>query len=228
MAISSFNTFADSKGLVETLAAEITRELDQIVSRDGRAVLAVSGGTTPVALFRAMSEIDIDWHLVTVLPVDERDVDPTSDRSNEKLIRENLLIDYAARADFLPLRPAEGEDLDSVGSTISRHPVDVCILGMGADGHTASWFPGGDNLIEALDANSMNNLLSMEAPGAGEKRFTLTLPVVVQAKHIVLHIEGEAKRKAFEEAVSGDNVNDMPIRRLIHDDQIELHVYWCQ
>jgi 6-phosphogluconolactonase len=104
--------------------------------------------------------------------------------------------------------------------------LDVVVLGMGTDGHTASFFPGGDTLAEAIDPHTEKSLIAITAPGSGEPRLTFTLPKLLAASTLCLHIEGEEKLRVLEEALSGDNAHAMPIRAVLASAQ-PLSLYWC-
>ncbi len=160
------------------------------IEAKGKATLAVSGGTTPKTFFAKLSQIDLPWQRVTVTLVDERQVPETSERSNARLVRETLLVDKAAAAKFVPLI-----DTDAAAAL---PPFDVTVLGMGADGHTASFFPGGDRLAEAMNSNTQARIIAMTAPGAGEPRLTFTLPVIEATGRLELHIEGAEKKDVLD------------------------------
>jgi len=97
---------------------------------------------------------------------------------------------------------------------------------MGADGHTASFFPGGDTLEQAL--TEPGPLIAMNAPNAGEPRATLTLPYILATKALYLHIEGDAKAKVLANAQEPSGpVADLPVRALLRQDQTALQIYWC-
>jgi 6-phosphogluconolactonase/glucosamine-6-phosphate isomerase/deaminase len=129
-----------------------------------------------------------DWQRVTVTLVDERQVPETSPRSNARLVREALLRNRAAPRPTLCRCIGNPQAADAA-------PFDVVVLGMGSDGHTASFFPGGDHLPEALDADTPKRIIEMNAPGAGEPRLTFTLPVLLAAGRLKLHIEGSETRR---------------------------------
>ena len=98
---------------------------------------------------------------------------------------------------------------------------------MGNDGHTASFFPGGDNLSAAVDPANKNLITFMRAKGAGELRVTYTFPVLVKAGFLALHIEGDDKMAVLEEAISNiGNGDEMPVRHVLATAE-HLQIYWC-
>ncbi len=223
--------FASQEELAEAQADEIAGWLRDAVADKGIASLAVSGGTTPAKFFQALSRRTLDWSKVTVTLVDERFVPPTSDRSNEKLTRENLLRGEAAAAHFVPLY----SDVVTVEAAAEKaeyrlvevlFPLDIVILGMGTNGHTASFFPDAGNLSDLLDPKSPQTVMPMHAASAGEPRLTLTLPRIAEARHLVLHIEGTEKRRVFEEATSAASPH-LPIRSVMDASVTEPIVYWA-
>jgi 6-phosphogluconolactonase len=224
--------YPDRQALAIALAAGIAAKLAGAIADRGQATLAVSGGSTPKTLFAVLSETEIQWDRVKVLLVDERIVPVDSDRSNQKLVRETLLQNKAAAAHFVAFetgheKPSEnaeasGEILDAVG-----WPLDVVVLGMGTDGHTASFFPGGDRLADAIDPNTRTRVLPMQADGAGEPRLTLTLPALLSARFLALHIEGAEKADVLKAALSGDDTSDMPVRAALNQHETPIHVFWA-
>lgn len=185
------------------LAEIVARELTEAVAAKGHATLAVPGGTTPGPFLQLLSLEDAPWNKVRVMLTDERFVPETSERSNTRLIRQTLLQNRAAGAAFVPFyAPGETPEdvLDSLTDGLSAAlPLDVCILGMGEDMHTASIFPGADKLAEALSPDAPA-LLPMRAPGAPEPRITLSAKVLRSAMSRHLVIVGAEKRAALERA----------------------------
>ena len=213
--------------LAEGFADTIARHLAEAVASNGAAVLAVSGGSTPKRLFNELSTRALDWSAVSVVPVDERWVPEDSERSNARLIAENLLAHEARAAGFVSLHhptaePETGIDHVRLAVEALPQPFDVVVLGMGTDGHTASFFPGGDNLARALRRDTPEIVVPMRAPGAGEPRITLTLPVLLEARHLYLHVEGEEKRTVLEAAEAGDDTAEMPVRAVLGAAQLEV------
>nr|WP_325251709.1 6-phosphogluconolactonase [Amylibacter sp.] len=222
--MSSFTKYDSRADLFKGLADVVEAQLRAALTQKGRATLAVPGGTTPAPFFEHLRQADLDWANVTVLLTDERFVPESSDRSNTRLLRETLLRDRAARAVLVPLyQPADTpeEVLTALQSGVSAVlPLDVCVLGMGADMHTASIFPEADLLAEAL-ADDAAVLLPMRAPNAPEPRLTLTAPVLRGAGHVHILIAGVEKEAAFEQARMAENSLDAPIR--IVQEQAQTH-----
>lgn len=224
--------FPDRRSLAEALAAEVAEALKGAVAESGAAALAVSGGSTPKLFFDALSKQDLDWSSVTVTLVDERWVPDTDERSNARLIREHLLVNAAAKAAFVPLfngaAAPEGAlpDIQQRIADLSL-PLAVAVLGMGDDGHTASFFPGGDRLEDAIDPSGKALVMPMRATAAIEPRITLTLPVLLAAKKLVLHIEGERKSEVLDRALAADDVRAMPIRAVIANVRKPLETVWA-
>ncbi|OLP55196.1 6-phosphogluconolactonase [Rhizobium rhizosphaerae] len=229
---TTFNAFASGAELAGALAERVAAALRDGIAARGAASLAVSGGSTPKAFFAALSGHALDWQKVTVTLVDERFVPPDSDRSNHRLVAENLLQNEAARAHFVPLyHPAENVEIAAAEASIETAaiaaPFDVAILGMGGDGHTASFFPGGSRLSEALAADTPRGVITMTAEGAGEPRLTFTFSALNDARLLVLHIEGEAKKTVLAAAQAEGEETEMPIRAVLRRAISPVEIYWA-
>lgn len=225
--------FDDRETLAKNLAEAVAERLSTAIGKNGKASLAVSGGSTPKTFFEKLSTAGIDWTKVTVTLVDDRMVPPDHERSNERLAYEHLLKNAAMKASFVPLWSDISDHVDTLAEHASsaidhiERPFDVVILGMGTDGHTASFFPEGSNLHAAIDPAGTTAVVSMLAPGAGEPRLTITLPRLVEAGMVVLHIEGEEKRRVLDEARQGGPEEDMPIRAVLKNAPRPVSVYWA-
>jgi 6-phosphogluconolactonase len=227
-----FNTFPNGAALAQALADKVAEALAGAVAARGRASIAVSGGSTPKAFFQALSLKPIAWDKVVITLVDERFVPETSDRSNHRLVALNLLQKEAAKAKFIPLyhAVADVEDAALVATGDIRligTPFDVVILGMGGDGHTASFFPGGNNLASALNPTMRRSVITMEAQDAGEPRLTFTFSALKDARLLVLHIEGEAKKPVIDRALAEGAESALPIGRVIANAASETEIYWA-
>lgn len=216
--IEAERIFDAREALAASLARDVADELQRAIEAKGRATLAVSGGTTPKLFFEKLSEIDIPWSRVSVTLVDERQVPETSERSNARLVRTHLLRNKAAAARFVPL--VDNPEAEKIPA------FDVAVLGMGNDGHTASFFPGGDRLAEALDAGTAKRLIAITAPGAGEPRLTFTLPVLESAGRLALHIEGAEKQQVLKKALAEGPETEMPVRAVLRS-AAPVTLYWC-
>jgi 6-phosphogluconolactonase len=168
--------------------------------------------------FETLSRFDVPWSRVTITLVDERQVPESNPRSNARLVRDNLLQNSAAGAQFVPL--FKNPDAENIGT------LDVVVLGMGNDGHTASFFPGGDNLSEALTPKTGKRIVEMSAPAADEPRLTFTLPSLLDASLLCLHIEGQEKRNVLDQALAEGPVEAMPVRAVLRSKK-PLTLYWC-
>jgi 6-phosphogluconolactonase len=216
--IEAERVFKAREALAETLARDVAEELQRAIAAKGKATLAVSGGSTPGLFFEKLSHADLPWHRVTVTLVDERQVPESSERSNARLVRATLLKNNAASAHFVPLY--------GNAEATNAAPFDVAILGMGSDGHTASFFPGGDRLAEAIDSGTAKRLIEINAPGAGEPRITFTLPVLEAAGRLKLHIEGADKKSVLDKALADGPEEEMPVRAVLRS-ATPVTLYWC-
>lgn len=220
--------FANRKELADALADRIVAQLTRAIAAKGDATLAVSGGSTPGLLFDALSDRDLDWPSVVVTLVDERFVPETSDRSNAGLVRTRLLKNKAAAARFAPLYRDGGtieECVADAGKALARNKPDVVVLGMGNDGHTASFFPDAAELESVINPQGKSLAAAVHAETAGEPRLTLTLPAIIDAEFIALHIEGAEKADTLARAT--EDGSTLPIRRVIDAAHRPVEIYWA-
>ncbi len=224
-----FTALDDGDALADWLSNHVADLLGEAIKQKGRASLAVSGGSTPKKFFKKLSQQDIEWDKIWIILVDERWVPPSSARSNQRMVTIELLQDKAANANFVGLYK-DGISYNDVGQLESDInpllPLDVIILGMGTDGHTASLFPGGDNLEKATNEGCKSLILPMIAPDADEPRVTLTLPVITGASEVLLHIEGKEKRAILEQADEAIDPAKTPISFVLQNCP-ELRVIWA-
>ncbi|WP_300376937.1 6-phosphogluconolactonase [Henriciella sp.] len=205
---TEFHAFG-TKETFETEAADwIEARLADALSRRGKATLFCSGGSTPGPIYESLSKLNLDWENITVGLADERWVEETHDASNAALVRNTLLQNKAAKANFLSMKTdresaAEAAaDLDKAyGGPASA--IDVLILGMGQDGHTLSWFANAKGLGAATDPGNLLSVAAINAPktkvtGEITERMTLTYPAVARARSILLLMSGDRKKSVFE------------------------------
>lgn len=226
------HSYEGGAALAEGLAERVADSLTSAISAKGEATLAVSGGSTPKAFFEALSAKALDWAKVKVTLVDERFVPDDHPRSNHLLVSTHLLKNAAKAAEFVPLYRPEAT-IEEAAKTASgivpgmTKAFDVAILGMGADGHTASFFPGGDHLAAALDLEKPRRVMTMEAPGAGEARLTLSFSALHDAGLLIVHIEGAEKKAVLEKALSSTDEAEMPIRAVLERAATTPDIYWA-
>ena len=217
-----WSDYPDRDFLALDLAEVLADSLIQALHQNERVTFAVPGGTSPGPVFDALAQVHLPWDRVDVMLTDERWVPETSGRSNTALLRRTLLTGQAAAANLIPFyadTDTPEESLDALSDRIAGTlPIDVMLIGMGADMHTASLFPGADRLAEGL-SDDAPILLPMRAPGAPEPRVTLTAPVLRNAMDIHILIMGEEKKTAIEKARKLKPV-DAPVAILLDDAQV--------
>lgn len=230
----SFHEFRSADALYTDVAHAIARRLSTAVTRDGRASFVAPGGTTPGAMFDILARCAAPWKDIEITLSDDRWIETTSDRSNEKLVRARLLTANAAAANLIPFKTSHShahEAENELNATIAamRRPFDVVALGMGTDGHIASLIPGAAGLARALDRNDPALVRAVNPPdlAAMGERMTLTLRAILDARWIVLLLRGEEKLAAYRRALDGTDVLDAPVRAVLHQQDVPVSVFWC-
>lgn len=217
------------------LAHDIAKCLNSAIENRGKAVLSVSGGQSPIAMFEALRVHAIDWSKVTITLVDERCVPNTHPDSNAHLVNTHLLQDGAQAATFVPMVTEDIDMVDAQKQALwasaqlqTNSPADMLVLGMGVDGHTASLFPDAPNLFAALDLHNQQACVGITLPhppaNAPFPRVTQTLAQLLTARHIVLPVMGEDKRHTLQQAWSHPR-NALPVSHVLHQTQTPV-VLW--
>ncbi|MFO8044656.1 MAG: 6-phosphogluconolactonase [Halomonas sp.] len=213
--------------LATQLAEAVAEALRQDLARQERALLVVSGGTTPVPFFRALSLCALPWSRVEVTLADERWVPEDHGDSNARLVREHLLQGRAAEATFVPLTTRDVTPEQGVEAVVERiaglaWPASAVVLGMGGDGHTASLFPDSHELSLALATGEP--AVAVRAASQPLPRLTLSADRLHRAHRHFLHITGGDKRNVLARALAGDDSRELPIRAFL---ACPLAVYWA-
>lgn len=215
--------------VAESLAEEVADFLAERLESAPRASLAVSGGSTPLPFFRALSSKSLDWSRVDIVLVDERWVDEDDPASNTRLVKDSLLQGPCAEAHYFALKqPGESPAValpavEGVLDDLSL-PLDVLILGMGTDGHTASLFPDAPELPVAMAPDSPARVAAMTPLSQAHKRITLTFPVLAAARYTALHLRGDDKLETLARAIAHPNqIEAMPVRGFLKPG---LHLFW--
>jgi 6-phosphogluconolactonase len=224
--------FPDRQALAAALAGEIKVDLEEAIAARGAGSLVVSGGRTPALMFQQLRDEKLDWTRTWVTLADERWVETSSEESNERFVRENLLAGPAAAAHFVGLKnpaptPEAGADWATRALTRVPHPFDVVVLGMGGDGHTASLFPGSMALARGLDPGAPPACIAVNALVPPHARVSLNLPALLDARRIVLHIEGAAKWTVYQRARTPGAAAELPVRAILQQKEVPVDVYWA-
>ena len=227
---------ADAHVLAGLLAAWVAERLLEGLDQRGQATLVVSGGSTPVPFFQALRELELDWQRVTVTLADERALPATHADSNARVVRTHLLQGRAAKARWLPCfesdpQPAQlGAACEALEGRLSAlaWPVDVVVLGMGSDGHTASLFPRSAELLKALAEGGERHCLVAEVPegpNVAVRRLSWTPQALLATRHLAIHTTGIAKRELLQRACMSDDVREMPIRLALWQEHVPCHLF---
>ena len=230
MKTNNEHIFTEQSILVDALSLSIIDKLKEAILKNGKASLLVSGGSTPKPLFEKLSSFDIPWEKVKIALCDERWLSSTHIDSNEKLVKDSLLVNFAKNAEFVSMyqENINIKDAQNTCSDIYKKelfPFDVLILGMGNDGHTSSLFPHNIKLKEALE--TFDRLcICMTPSDAPYERMSLTRAAILSANNIYLHFEGEEKQKIYKKVVEGIDSHEMPIASILNQDKKIIEVYY--
>jgi 6-phosphogluconolactonase len=221
--------FNDLDELQATLTEHLLSTLSKALVNNGHAVMAVPGGSTPIPLFQALAKENFDWKNVTFLLTDERWVESSHADSNENLLRTHFL--NSTKAGFIPLKSdatsaKEGQNATERKLQKIHFPMDICLLGMGEDGHIASLFPEAPELDKALDTNNKQRCIAISPPNTPQERLSLTLSALLDTRQIILFIKGDKKRKVYLEAKAATDNITFPVGHILHQSQAPIDVYW--
>jgi len=209
-------------------ATRITELLQTRLDNNDDASLVVSGGTTPRQCLEALAGAELDWDRVGVLLSDERWVPPDHDDSNERLVRETLLVGNAAAARLWPVYAEQGtleERCDALQDPLPTLPFACALIGMGADGHFASLFPDAEQLELGLDVESGRLYIPVSTAASPHRRISMTLAGISRSDEIVLLIFGEEKLDVYRKALA--SVNGFPVSKLLRQKRAPVSVYWA-
>jgi len=220
-------TFETRDELAYHLASLIRTRLISALSKNGKASLAVSGGSTPIPLFKSLSDTTLNWRKVTVTLVDDRWVCPEDSASNERLVKSHLLQGPAEKANFVGFWQPNKSAYQAIPECQQRlsamnSPFTTVVLGMGNDGHTASIFPCSQELNEAL--YSEQDCVAVQPTTAPHARVTLTPKRLLNSEFRILHLCGEDKVETLAKAIEADDPRKMPINVFL---QHPLTIFWA-
>jgi 6-phosphogluconolactonase len=223
--------FPDRKRLFVGLCHDFSDRLADIIAKRRKASLALAGGTTPGPLYEALSNLPLKWEKVSVTLTDERWVSPEDPASNEWLVRDLLLKRRAASATFYGFKTNHAKATGGAAIAEKRispiMPFDICLLGMGPDGHIASLIPGAEGYGAAVDPANMKKVAGIHAEGAAgsPERMTLTVSGILSSRRIILLFMGQDKLNLFNEAKEGRGTS--PVRDLLAQKKTPVHAFWA-
>ncbi|MGB8365922.1 MAG: 6-phosphogluconolactonase [Rhizomicrobium sp.] len=230
----NFEAFADAETLDTAAAALIAASLRHGLDARGVASLIVTGGRTPSGIYDRLARTPLAWEHVEITLSDERCIDSRSPESNERLVRDHLLQRNAACAHFIPLLSFESKPEECISNVERRlaamhWPMDLVLLGMGEDGHIASLFPDSPVLSAALDTRSHRRCIGVPdgKPAPIQLRLSLTLRALLDTRAILIVATGNAKRHIFEEALTMDRFDVVPIAALLHHSRAPIRFLWA-
>lgn len=217
--------------LCDVLAPRIAEVVRASVSARGGASMALAGGATPFPLYRRLANEPLDWSRVTLVPSDERWVGRDHGASNLRAIQAAFSEARPQLGPLVPDHPGPEPSLDAGRATLARidQPFDVCVLGMGSDGHFASLFPGEPQLRTALDPGDDESLVITRPDPLPENapfpRVSLTLSAIAASHYLVLLLRGEQKRQVLQSAQDEDP-RRCPVAALLEQTGPLLEIHW--
>jgi 6-phosphogluconolactonase len=225
--------YDDADEFAAAVAGDIQFVIESALDARGSAVIALAGGNTPFPAYQKLSAAKLDWKKVTIVPTDERIVPLGDDLSNVTALAK-IFLPKGARV--MPIVPNATDDYKAAGRSADalmqdlHWPLDLCVLGIGTDGHTASIFPGPD-FDEALNGPKERRALGVMPeplpPEAPVARVSLSRQGIVTAKALMIAITGDKKRKVLEDAISEGASSPLPIGRVLADVELPVDVHWA-
>ena len=220
------HSFSEAHLLTEDLADRLKQILCNAIAQRGHAYLVVSGGKTPVDLFKVLAKTELPWDKVTITLADERCVPLGDANRNERLVRNHLLQHQAAQAHFLSVYQ-EDQPIEDIESRIAALPTfDAVVLGMGEDGHTASLFPCSDELTMGLD-NEAAAVLLVSPKTAPCQRVSLTKRRLLNSRVIFFHLLGQKKLAVLHQAMAEHNPMVMPVSAFLNNLDANVQVMYA-
>ena len=223
--------FQDRRRLFAGLTHDFQEKLAEIIRKRRKASLSLAGGTTPGPLYEALSNAPLAWEKVSITVTDERWVSPEDPASNEYLIRDLLRKRRAAGATFVPFKTNHAKASGGAATAEKRltpiMPFDICLIGMGPDGHIASLIPGAEGYEAAVDPAGTKKVAGIHAVGAAgaPERMTLTIPGILTSRRIVVLFMGQDKLNVYNEAKAGEGTS--PLKDLLAQRKVPIHAFWA-
>jgi len=224
--------YDDAAEMAAAVAGDIGFVIESAIDARGGCVIALAGGKTPLPIYEKLAATKLDWKRVTIIPTDERIV-PLGDKLSNITAIGKAFLPKGARV--IPIVSEAAKDYRAAGKAadarLADHhwPLDLCLLGVGEDGHTASIFPGPD-FEEAINGPRERRALGVmpdpmpaDAPVA---RITLSRAAIVSAKALMIAVTGDKKRKVIEQAIKQGPSSPYPIGRVLADAELPVDIHW--
>jgi 6-phosphogluconolactonase len=225
--------YDDAAEMAGAVAGDVQFIIESAIEARGGAVIALSGGKTPVPIYEKLSTAKLDWKRVTIVPTDERVVPLGDPLSNVTMIAKAFLPKGAR---VMPIVPGANADYKAAGRSADalmqdlHWPLDLCLLGVGGDGHTASIFPGPD-FDEALNGPKERRALGVMPeplpPEAPVARVTLSRHGIITARALMIAVTGAGKKRVIEDAISEGAGSPYPIGRVLADAELPVDIHWA-
>lgn len=193
--------------------------------------IALAGGTTPGPVYTALSSRALPWSRIAVTLTDERWRHRREKGSNERMVRSTLLRRRAAQSRFVSLKSPHPTPQGAVGQIDRRlasvTPFDICVLGMGADGHIASLFPDADGLETAMKPSRRRAAAIYAAQADGSPhRISLTLEEICRSAEIFLILTGHDKLRVLQNAMT-QTASLSALSQLLARRARPVHAFWA-
>ena len=224
--------YDDREEMAEAVAGDIGFVIESAIDSRGDAVIALAGGSTPLPIYAKLAQAKLDWKRVTIIPTDERIVPLGDPLSNVTAIAKTFLPKGAR---VMPIVPTATDDYRAAGRSADalmqdlHGPLDLVLLGVGADGHTASIFPGPD-FDEALAGPKERRALGVMPdplpPEAPVARVTLSRNALITARALMIAVAGQKKRDVIEAAIAEGPGSPYPIGRVLADVELPVDIHW--
>lgn len=224
--------YDDADEMADAVAGDLGFIIESALDARGAAVIALAGGKTPLPIYEKLAAQKLDWKRVTIVPGDDRIV-PLGDPLSNVTAIGKIFIPRGARviplvSDKAPDYKAAGRSADALLQDL-HWPLDLCLLGIGNDGHAASIFPGPD-YDEAMNGPKERRALGVMPdplpPEAPVARVTLSRAAIVGAKALTIAIRGNQKREVLEAAIEQGQSSPYPIGRILADVELPVDIHW--
>lgn len=226
--------YDDAGEWADAVAGDIGFIIESAIDARGGAVIALAGGKTPLPVYEKLAQAKIDWKRVTIVPGDDRLV-PLGDPLSNVTAIGKVFIPKGARV--IPLISSTVTDYKAAGraadAILQDHhwPLDLCLLGIGSDGHAASIFPGPD-YDEALNGPKERRALGVMPdplpPEAPVARVTLSRAAIVSARSLIIAIRGDEKKEVLEAAIEQGASSNYPVGRILADVELPIDIHWAE